>query len=388
MQPGEGLYPGESIWSANGRYRFIYQTDGNLVLYGPGGPLWNSQTAGKTPGVCVMQYDGNLVIYGPRAVVIWASNTQRNPGSRLIMQNDGNVVIYNPSNVAVWETETIPPVITQLIPESGQGGDSVIIKGNNFRSAQKVLFGNKEVRFTINSRTVIRPAVPEDAVFLSGPLTGVITVTTPIGSARSNGTFIMVPTPPPIINGFTPASGQVGTGVTITGSNFSRVTTVKFNTVNANFNIGSDSTITTSVPPNATDGPITVINRRGSATSSGNFDVVTTPIPPNLGFINTWMEPTEFPSPGMAFRVYFSFANGGGSPTGRFTIRLQLDNGSAIQDVACPSYAPQTGDVVFWTFPQGLPAGSHFVYAYLDIFNQVVEVSESDNVSYHGFNVR
>ena len=40
MQPGEALYPGESIWSANGRYRFIYQTDGNLVLYGPGGALW------------------------------------------------------------------------------------------------------------------------------------------------------------------------------------------------------------------------------------------------------------------------------------------------------------------------------------------------------------
>ena len=102
MQPGEALYPDESIWSANGRFRFIYQTDGNLVLYGPGGPLWNSQTGGKTPGVCVMQNDGNLVIYGPRAVYIWDSKTPGNPGSRLVIQDDGNLVIYRPNNDPIW----------------------------------------------------------------------------------------------------------------------------------------------------------------------------------------------------------------------------------------------------------------------------------------------
>jgi hypothetical protein len=112
MQPGEALYPNESIWSANGRYRFIYQADGNLVLYGPSGALWNSQTGGKTPGVCVMQGDGNLVIYGPRAVVIWNSQTHGNPGSRLIMQNDGNSVIYRPNNVPIWNTKTTAPVRT------------------------------------------------------------------------------------------------------------------------------------------------------------------------------------------------------------------------------------------------------------------------------------
>jgi hypothetical protein len=63
MQPGEALYADQSIWSANGRFRFIYQLDGNLVLYGPGGPFWDSKTTGRDPGVCIMQTDGNLVIW-------------------------------------------------------------------------------------------------------------------------------------------------------------------------------------------------------------------------------------------------------------------------------------------------------------------------------------
>ena len=37
MKPGEVFVAGESITSANGRYAFVYQADGNLVLYGPGG---------------------------------------------------------------------------------------------------------------------------------------------------------------------------------------------------------------------------------------------------------------------------------------------------------------------------------------------------------------
>jgi len=45
IQPGEILNPDQSITSANGRYTFVYQGDGNLVLYGPGGPLWDVTTS-------------------------------------------------------------------------------------------------------------------------------------------------------------------------------------------------------------------------------------------------------------------------------------------------------------------------------------------------------
>jgi hypothetical protein len=50
MQPGEVLKPGESITFAGGRHRFVYQGDGNLVIYARGGaPVWDSGPWGN-PG--------------------------------------------------------------------------------------------------------------------------------------------------------------------------------------------------------------------------------------------------------------------------------------------------------------------------------------------------
>jgi hypothetical protein len=106
MQPGEVLNPGSTISSANGRYHFTYQTDGNLVLYDGGAPLWASGTDGRPVGVCIMQGDGNLVIYTRGGTPIWSSDTWQHPGSRLVVQDDGNVVIYRPDGTPVWATGT------------------------------------------------------------------------------------------------------------------------------------------------------------------------------------------------------------------------------------------------------------------------------------------
>jgi hypothetical protein len=37
-----GITAGTGVWSADGRFYFTTQTDGNLVLYGPSGALWAS----------------------------------------------------------------------------------------------------------------------------------------------------------------------------------------------------------------------------------------------------------------------------------------------------------------------------------------------------------
>lgn len=113
MQPGEVLNPGHSISSTNGKYTFIYQGDGNLVLYRNSDekPLWasntwTSNTTGIGPGVFIMQGDGNLVIYDSNTNPIWASDTWQHPGSRLVVQDDGNVVMYSPDGTPVWSTNT------------------------------------------------------------------------------------------------------------------------------------------------------------------------------------------------------------------------------------------------------------------------------------------
>lgn len=107
LSPGQSLTPGQSLHSNNGRFEFILQRDGNLVLYrtSNGFPLWASGTNGRDVRVCAMQTDGNLVIYSNGGRALWSSGTHRHPGSFLAVQDDANVVIYKPHH-AVWATGT------------------------------------------------------------------------------------------------------------------------------------------------------------------------------------------------------------------------------------------------------------------------------------------
>ena len=107
---GEALAPRMARYSADGRFAFTYQTDGNLVLYQIDGggwhPIWGIQRFTSSPGYAVMQSDGNLVVYDSSWHYYWASNTSGNPGAWLVVQNDGNVVIYNTSWRPIWATNT------------------------------------------------------------------------------------------------------------------------------------------------------------------------------------------------------------------------------------------------------------------------------------------
>jgi hypothetical protein len=133
IEPGVALKPSQRINSINGRYTFVYQSDGNLVLYKnnpgrPATPLWSSVTTGKSAGVLVMEGDGDLVIYDAGRQRVWSSNTANNPGSRLVVQNDGNVVIYRPDRTPIWSTnaanthgDTIGPgVVLEPSPRAGR----------------------------------------------------------------------------------------------------------------------------------------------------------------------------------------------------------------------------------------------------------------------------
>jgi hypothetical protein len=106
MNPGDELHPGMALVSKDGRFTFVYQHDGNLVLYQGSTPLWSSRTAGTSPGRAVMQTDGNLVVYDAGGVARWDSRTWGNPGSYLIVQSDGNVVIYRTTGQPIWATNT------------------------------------------------------------------------------------------------------------------------------------------------------------------------------------------------------------------------------------------------------------------------------------------
>ncbi|MEQ1588486.1 MAG: gliding motility-associated C-terminal domain-containing protein, partial [Cyclobacteriaceae bacterium] len=88
--------------------------------------------------------------------------------------------------------------------------------------------------------------------------------------------------PSPTIASFTPTSGQVGTSVTITGTNFDLIPAnniVKFNGTLATVTASTSTSITTSVPVAATSGTISVQVGCNMATSGTNFTVVTSCVP-------------------------------------------------------------------------------------------------------------
>jgi hypothetical protein len=104
MATNRTLRRGMSLRSSDGRYLFVLQGDGNLVLYGPSGhALWANNKFNTD--FAIMQSDGNFVCYTNGGSPTWASNTAGSGGNRLVVQSDGNVVIYS-STRAVWATNT------------------------------------------------------------------------------------------------------------------------------------------------------------------------------------------------------------------------------------------------------------------------------------------
>ena len=99
------------------------------------------------------------------------------------------------------------------------------------------------------------------------------------GTSAPVGISVLAVTPGPVVSGFSPASGPVGTNVVVSGSNFSGVTGVQFNGKPATvWAVVSASQISVVVPNGATTGPIRVLTATTSAASASPF-TVTAPAP-------------------------------------------------------------------------------------------------------------
>ncbi|BAV33894.1 hypothetical protein SCL_1589 [Sulfuricaulis limicola] len=96
-------------------------------------------------------------------------------------------------------------------------------------------------------------------------------------AAIETGWFISVVATAPTISSFTPTSGGAGVPVTISGSNFTGATAVKFNGTLSTYQVVSAMQINATVPASATTGPITVTTPNGTATSAQTFTVYSPP---------------------------------------------------------------------------------------------------------------
>ncbi len=177
----------------------------------------------------------------------------------------GRVRVITAANTAVSATNFTVMRITGLNPTSGTVGASVQINGTGLTGATSVTFtGGATATITANTATRVTVTVPTAAQ------TGPITVVTPNGTLTS-GSF----TVNAAITSFTPLTGPVGTGVTITGSGFVGATSVTFNNITATVsNVVSANSITATVPAGATTGRVRVITPGNTAVSAVNFTVI------------------------------------------------------------------------------------------------------------------
>lgn len=105
LNVGERLVAGQSLRSPSGNLELIMQTDGNLVLYAPGGSArWNTGTYGNPGAYVQLQTDGNLVLYSATNQPLWYTMTTT--GSFLNLQDDGNLVLYTAQSTPIWSTGT------------------------------------------------------------------------------------------------------------------------------------------------------------------------------------------------------------------------------------------------------------------------------------------
>ena len=217
------------------------------------------------------------------------------------------------------------PVITAYTARAASG-DTINIYGNNFTGVSSVRIGALDAAsFTVKSATNIQAVVPANAV------NGAIGITAPGGAFITTTAFQVLP----LITGFTPANGDVGTVVTINGSALTGTTSVRFGGVSTLlFTNLSATQITARVPSGAASGPISVVTANGTNSSTATFYLA----PAILSF-----NPVQGP-PGTVVRI-----------TGR---NLTETTALALGTNSVPNFTVDSNTQITFTVPPGLKTGT------------------------------
>ena len=262
----------------------------------------------------------------------------------------GNVVVHASGVDSNGRSFTVlpTPLITNLSATSGIVGDSVAITGTNFGNTQgisTVSFNGIAATASNWSDTSISTSAP------TGATTGNIVVK--VSGVASNGvnfTVYITPT----ISSLSPASGAVGTSVTITGINFQAAqgtSTVTFKGTVATPTSWSSTQIKATVPSGAATGNV-VVTVGGLASNGKSFAVNPTPAiasaSPTSGSVGVLVTITGA-----------NFGNSQGSSSVKFNgTSATPSSWSATQIVAPVPSAATTGKLVVHTSGVDVSGGS------------------------------
>jgi hypothetical protein len=187
------------------------------------------------------------------------------------------------------------PAVTGITPASGTtaGGTIVTISGSGFTGATSVSFGSAAASFRVLSdSTIVATSVPQAAGQVH------ITVKTYSGTSSSGAAdlFTYNAAPVPVVSGITATSGSMagGTPVTITGSNFTGATAVKFGTTRAtSFTIYSDRSIVAVAPYHAGGAVDVTVTTFSGTSATGTADLFTYVYVPAAAPAITGIAPTS-----------------------------------------------------------------------------------------------
>ncbi|HEV2360416.1 MAG TPA: IPT/TIG domain-containing protein, partial [Acidimicrobiales bacterium] len=189
-----------------------------------------------------------------------------------------DVTTPNGTNANAWGKNVFkydgpPPVVSSLSPSSclTSGGCSITISGTDLQGATAVTFaGTAASSFTVSGNATITAVAPAHAA--GG---GYVVVTTPYGKSAANfnhNWFVFKP-PPPTVTALNPRTGNVSGGysVTLTGTNLTGATVVKFGPTKAtSFTVVNDTTIDAVAPAEAAGAVYVTVTTLGG-TSQANF---------------------------------------------------------------------------------------------------------------------
>lgn len=266
-------------------------------------------TAGAAPSVSAVSPTNGTTAGGTVVTITGANFTGATgvtfnglPATSVVVNNDTqitatspsgtagaiNIVVQSPNGIGTGTNiytyvaaPTNAPTITSISPGSGPtaGGTSVTVTGTNLTGATGITFdGNAGSSLVVNSNTQLTVTTPAGTVGAK-----VVVVSTPAGTGTVQAGFSYVTTAGvPTITLISPNTGATsgGTLVTITGTNFAGSPSVTFGGVaGSGVNVISATQIKVTTPAGAAGAKdVVVTTSGGSATSTGGFTYVVSPI--------------------------------------------------------------------------------------------------------------
>jgi YD repeat-containing protein len=194
-----------------------------------------------------------------------------------VIDANGNAAVYNYDAVgnilSIGRYTSSQVAIFGLTPTQGPVGTTVTISGTGFSAT----VSNNTVSFNGVTANVVS-ATPNQLVATvpPGATTGLISVTSPNGSATSSTSFVVTTgSGAPTITGISPSVAVAGSAVTINGTNFDLTpqnNRVRFNNVRwATVTSSTAGTIGTTVPTLTGSGRFTVYTPGGVAVSQSDL---------------------------------------------------------------------------------------------------------------------